>query len=189
MRKYSIYDIRQHTKANVKIGQFVLIINMAGEPQYTGRTGTVKFIDDAGQIHGTWGGCAIQPDNDIYEVIENNRRKIMLDIEVFRQMIYQHTGGLVEYSGDFQCDQTGGCPTHLCWSRTDGLAWLQPYETSGLSEEQIEKCWRDCARYGIVRCETGKEFNDILKELGGYELECQEGLNEEDEEIDVFKGK
>ena len=104
-------------------------------------------------------------------------------------MIYQHTGGLVEYSGDFQCDQTGGCPTHLCWSRTDGLAWLQPYETSGLSEEQIEKCWRDCARYGIVRCETGKEFNDILKELGGYELECQEGLNEEDEEIDVFKGK
>ena len=71
MHKYSIYDIRQHTKANVKIGQFVRIINMAGEPQYTGRTGTVKFIDDAGQIHGTWGGCAIQPDNDIYEVIEN----------------------------------------------------------------------------------------------------------------------
>lgn len=103
----------------------------------------------------------------------------MLEIEMFRQAIYRHTEGLVEYSGDFQCDQTGGCPTQLCWSRTDGLAWLQPYEMDGLSEEQSEKCWRDCARYGIVRCDSARQFDTILKELGGYELVCQEGINEE----------
>ena len=31
--------------------------------------------------------------------------------------------------------------------------------------------------------------NQILKDLGGYELVCQEGLNEEDEKIDVFNDK
>ena len=113
----------------------------------------------------------------------------MLEIEMFRHIIYQHTGGIVEYSGDFQCDQTGGCPTHLCWSRTDEIAWLQPYEMAGLTEKQVEKCWRDCARYGFVQCESGKQFNQILKDLGGYELVCQEGLNEEDEKIDVFNDK
>ena len=56
----------------VKVGDKIRIINMEGEPQYAGREGTVKFIDDAGQIHGTWGGCALIPDEDEWEVIENN---------------------------------------------------------------------------------------------------------------------
>ena len=43
----------------VKIGNSIKIIKMDGEPQYTDRQGVVTHIDDAGQIHGTWGGCAI----------------------------------------------------------------------------------------------------------------------------------
>ena len=45
----------------VKIGDTIKIIKMDGEPQYTNREGVVTHIDDAGQIHGTWGGCAIIP--------------------------------------------------------------------------------------------------------------------------------
>lgn len=57
----------------VKIGDKVRIIAMEGEPQYTDREGTVTHIDDAGQLHGTWGGCAIIPGTDSYEVLERNK--------------------------------------------------------------------------------------------------------------------
>ena len=29
------------------------------QPPYANREGVVTHIDDAGQIHGTWGGCAM----------------------------------------------------------------------------------------------------------------------------------
>lgn len=51
------------------IGDTIRIIHMNGEPQYTGKTGQIEFIDDAGQIHGTWGGCAIIPEEDEFEVL------------------------------------------------------------------------------------------------------------------------
>ena len=53
----------------VKIGDTIKIIKMEGEPQYTNREGVVTHIDDAGQIHGTWGGCAIIPEVDTYIIV------------------------------------------------------------------------------------------------------------------------
>ena len=44
------------------VGKQLLIIHMDGEPQYSGKTGVVKSVDDMGQIHGTWGGCALSPE-------------------------------------------------------------------------------------------------------------------------------
>ena len=55
----------------IKIGTKIKIIYMDGEPQYTGRNGIVTHIDDAGQIHGTWGGCAIVPEVDDFEILED----------------------------------------------------------------------------------------------------------------------
>ena len=55
----------------IKIGDKIRIINMEGEPQYTDKEGIVKYIDDAKQIHGTWGGCALIPEEDEWEVIDN----------------------------------------------------------------------------------------------------------------------
>ena len=54
----------------MKVGDTIKIINMNGEPQYTGKVGVIKFIDDIGQIHGTWGGCALIPGLDQYELVE-----------------------------------------------------------------------------------------------------------------------
>ena len=56
----------------VKIGDKIRIVVMQGEPQYTGREGIIQYIDDAGQIHGSWGGCALIPDEDSWELIDNN---------------------------------------------------------------------------------------------------------------------
>lgn len=51
------------------VGKKIRIIDMEGEPQYGGKTGVVKFVDDVGQLHGSWGGCAIQPENDDFEIV------------------------------------------------------------------------------------------------------------------------
>jgi hypothetical protein len=53
----------------IKVGDTIKIIKMEGEPQYTSREGTVTYIDDAGQIHGTWGGCALIPELDTFKVM------------------------------------------------------------------------------------------------------------------------
>ena len=50
-------------------GKTIQIIEMNGEPQYSGKVGVVEFIDDIGQIFGTWGGCAIIPNVDRYKIL------------------------------------------------------------------------------------------------------------------------
>lgn len=56
---------------NLKPGDKIRIIEMQGEPDYTDRIGTVKKIDDAGQVHGTWGGLALQPERDKIEPLKD----------------------------------------------------------------------------------------------------------------------
>lgn len=50
-------------------GDTIKIIEMSGEPNYCGRVGVVTHIDSMGQLHGTWGGLAVIPGEDAYEVI------------------------------------------------------------------------------------------------------------------------
>lgn len=51
-------------------GRTIRIEDMNGEPQYTGKTGIVMYVDDIGQLHGTWGGCAIIPGEDEFTVLD-----------------------------------------------------------------------------------------------------------------------
>lgn len=53
----------------VKVGDRICIEQMDGEPQYTGKEGVVTKIDDAGQLHGTWGGLAVIPGVDNFTII------------------------------------------------------------------------------------------------------------------------
>lgn len=62
---YILYVITSHP--NVEKGERLHIIEMKGEPNYAGKEGIVEFVDDADQIHGTWGGCALIPKEDKYE--------------------------------------------------------------------------------------------------------------------------
>lgn len=56
----------------VKIGDLIKVINMEGEPDYSNRVGTVIAIDGIGQLHGTWGGLAIIPEKDTYQILKEN---------------------------------------------------------------------------------------------------------------------
>jgi hypothetical protein len=64
-----------------KVGDEIVIIEMTGEPQYTDICGQVEHIDDAGQLHGTWGGCALIEGEDNFIVIEEELRYL----EMLRQ--------------------------------------------------------------------------------------------------------
>ena len=55
----------------VNIGDKIKIIHMEGESHYKGREGIDTHIDDAGQIHGTWGGCAIVSEVDEFIILEH----------------------------------------------------------------------------------------------------------------------
>lgn len=55
----------------IKVGDKIQIILMKGEPNYTGKIGIVEHIDDANQIHGSWGGCAIIKEVDDFKILEN----------------------------------------------------------------------------------------------------------------------
>lgn len=52
----------------VKVGDKIKIIFMKDEKSYCGKEGIVEYIDDIGQIHGSWGGCALIPNIDKFEV-------------------------------------------------------------------------------------------------------------------------
>lgn len=61
-----------------KIGDFIEIIEMDGEPQYTGKQGEVISINEglvAGelQIWGTWGGCCLLEGTDKYKVLKTGQ--------------------------------------------------------------------------------------------------------------------
>jgi hypothetical protein len=51
------------------LGRKIMIVSMLGEPHYSGRAGVVELVDDSGQLHGSWGGLALQPENDKFVVI------------------------------------------------------------------------------------------------------------------------
>ena len=40
------------------------------DDSYPGREGEIKYIDDAGQLHGTWGFLAVIPESDEFIVLQ-----------------------------------------------------------------------------------------------------------------------
>ena len=54
----------------IKVGDHIRIIHLKGEVStYDGKEGIVRSIDSIGQLHGTWGGLAVIPEEDEFEKI------------------------------------------------------------------------------------------------------------------------
>lgn len=60
-----------------KVGDKIRIIRMDDcngtdwqARQYNGKEGVVELIDGIGQLHGTWGGLAVNPQCDLFTVVE-----------------------------------------------------------------------------------------------------------------------
>jgi hypothetical protein len=52
------------------IGKEIHIIHLKDEgPDYDDRFGQVEYVDDEGQLHGSWGGLAVIPEEDDFVVI------------------------------------------------------------------------------------------------------------------------
>lgn len=66
---------------DVRVGDTIRIIVMDGEPQYTNKVGVVRLIDDAGQIHGSWGSCALIKELDRFEVVSQVEESFYLGKE------------------------------------------------------------------------------------------------------------
>ncbi len=111
----------------------------------------------------------------------------MKDKELLKKEVTRlNATGMVDMTGDFQCDQTQGCPTVLCWNITEAKAWIQPSCNADWNdEEDIETHWKLCAAYGVRSCTSARTFNGLLKSLS-MDAFYQEGLVESQEEIDVF---
>lgn len=63
-------DNKQNNIPNPKVGDLLLITKMDKEPYYARRYGEITNIDDAGQLHGTWGGLAIIPEIDEFIILK-----------------------------------------------------------------------------------------------------------------------
>ena len=54
-----------------KPGMKVRIIHLEGEDnRYDGKEGVIEYVDAIGQLHGSWGGLAIIPDVDEFELVD-----------------------------------------------------------------------------------------------------------------------
>lgn len=69
MDRHRFKEINMNTVKNL-IGKTIKIIHLSGEDsRYDGKIGVVEYIDGIGQLHGTWGGLAIIPEEDEFEVL------------------------------------------------------------------------------------------------------------------------
>lgn len=74
--------------SEVKIGDKIKIHHMAGEDNsYDGKEGTVEHIDGIGQLHGTWGGVAVIPGVDDFEIINEGLKEINESVEDTKRLI------------------------------------------------------------------------------------------------------
>lgn len=56
----------------MKVGDKIRIVHLRDEDtRYDGAVGEVTHIDGMGQLHGTWGGLAVIPNVDDFEIIPN----------------------------------------------------------------------------------------------------------------------
>ena len=106
--KHEVEELRR-----LLVGRTLRIVCMKDEPHYTGRIGVVKSVDDAGQIHGSWGGCALIPGVDSYELhTPYDKVKYIMDkYHIFGECV-EETDSMVGIEirwGDWKHD-------HLCLS-------------------------------------------------------------------------
>lgn len=69
-KKRRIEELRTRF-GTVRVGTSIRITKLEDpfDDSYPGREGEIKYIDDAGQLHGTWGFLAVVPESDEFIVL------------------------------------------------------------------------------------------------------------------------
>lgn len=89
-----------------------------------------------------------------------------------------------EVSPDFQCDQTLGFPTSLCWNREEGKAWLALKESMIDDDLDMVQFDKGVEEFGIRDCFDTNDFNKLLSELGEDAYQSAY-LHNDDESFDL----
>lgn len=65
------YSSLNSNMMSVKVGDRIKIIHMNDKyaSYYDGKEGVIRYIDDFGQLHGTWGGLCVIPEEDEFEIV------------------------------------------------------------------------------------------------------------------------
>jgi hypothetical protein len=92
----------------------------------------------------------------------------------------------VYISHDFQCDQTEGWPTMLCWDMAEGKAWLDLNYSLAEENQDMSGYEKLCRDFGMQDCLDWDEFNSILEELG--EDAVRSAWVSDDDESEEFGG-
>ena len=92
---------RKESYKGWNVGDKIKIIDMAGEPEYSGKEGIILFIDDIGQLHGTWGGLAVNLDVDQIKLLSSIADTEELT-ETFKNeeliTVYNGSNDLIDYN-------------------------------------------------------------------------------------------
>lgn len=65
-----MHQTKQQRESLYRVGQRIRIIHLQGEDnRYDGKEGEIEHIDGIGQLHGSWGGLAVIPEEDEFVVI------------------------------------------------------------------------------------------------------------------------
>jgi len=112
----------------VKIGDRIRIVNMKGEEHYKGLEGVIEFIDGINQLHGTWGGLAVIPGEDEFEIIQKACVVCGAGIE-------GHGNNPSPINGDTCCDDCNMnviIPLRVFWNDNNQHQALIMYENNGI---------------------------------------------------------
>ena len=154
--------------SDVKVGDSILIINMEGEPDYCGRKGKVDHIDSLGQLHGTWGGLAVIPGVDKFDILTDESLKESLSDDKLRSLFEDHLyqGGYIE---DKKTD------IFFDYDNLDFDTWINDlvnFFTEGLgddygftAEEMKKAIYADSAFLDDLRT----EFDELKEEFGDFD--------------------
>ena len=85
-------------------------------------------------------------------------------------------------SADFQCYQTEGFPTSLCYDFDEEKTWLELNSSMITDGEDVTYFENLCKDWGVRTCCTWDNFNDYLKELGD-EAYNNAAMLDEDEDM------
>lgn len=147
--------------SNVKEGDKIRIIHLEGEDNsYDGKEGIVDHIDSIGQLHGTWGGLAIIPGVDDFEIITEESLKEELDINTYRVVLADYD------SDDFDINVEFGLQDEEENDVADQEWLLKPGQTKG---DLVVYLSYECAYTSIYVHDERPATADEIKTISGFD--------------------
>lgn len=173
-----------------KVGDKIHITRMEGEPQYDGKEGVIVDIDSIGQLHGTWGGCALIPEVDIFEKVEDGNQSTSDEDEVKEESyVDRHNEDDSTEHAEIYTEPSKDIPVNQC-TKVDLMAHTDD-ELKSLEDE--EKVLKDLAPE--EKFDLAEDMEDDLAKFNNKvdsvfsSLDLDEDLEDEEDDFDDIESE